>query len=87
MFRAIGLFLAVQVVFITLIFAADLSPKTVAGWSVLATFCLFLFYRSRQIQPAPADVVRAGVSPRWADDHLWAGLLTSLSVGVLYYFA
>lgn len=86
-FQAIGLFLAVQAVFVTLIFAAHLSPRTVAGWAALATLGLFLFYRIRQPQSAPAEVVRAGITPRWADDHLWAGLLTAASVGVLYYFA
>lgn len=86
-FRAIGLFLAIQAVFITLIFAADLSSKTVAGWAALATFGLFLSYRTVKPESQTADVVRADLTPRWADDHLWAGLLTAISVGVLYYFA
>lgn len=86
-FRAIGLFLAIQAVFITLIFVADLSPKTIAPWAALGTFGLFLFYRTTNHDPKPVEVARASVSPRWADDHLWAGLLTAASVGVLYYFA
>jgi solute:Na+ symporter, SSS family len=40
--RAVGLFLAVQSVFLALIWGAGLSPKLVAGWAGLATLGLFL---------------------------------------------
>lgn len=87
LFRAIGLFLAIQAVFISLIFVGGLSPKSVAGWAALVTFSLFFFYRDKAPASQPNELVRAGTGPIWQDNHLWAGLLTALSVGVLYYFA
>ncbi|MBC3787827.1 SLC5 family protein [Spirosoma utsteinense] len=87
LFRAIGLFLAIQAVFISLIFIVGLSPKAVAGWAALATFGLFFFYRDKAPALQPNGPVRAGAGPIWQDNHLWAGLLTAISVGVLYYFA
>lgn len=83
--RAIGLFLLVQVVFVSLIFVNDLSPKNVAVWAALATFGLFLIPKKPIAETRPVAVVRAGIS--FDGDLLWAGLLTAVSVGVLYYFA
>ena len=71
--RIVGRFLAVQAVFIALIFLAGFSPKSVAIWAALATFGLF-FLPSNRAADVKADLI-------------WAGLLTSASVGVLYYFA
>ena len=44
--RAVGLFLAVQAVFIGLIFWGGFSPKTIAIWAAFATFGLFLLPKS-----------------------------------------
>lgn len=87
LFGAVGLFLGIQAVFVALIFIGGLSPKAVAGWAALATFGLFFFYRDKLPAPQPEALVRAGAGPFWQDNHLWAGLLTAISVGVLYYFA
>lgn len=83
--RAIGLFLLVQGVFVSLILISELSPKDVAVWAALATFGLFLLPKKPIAETRPVTVVRAGIS--LDGDLLWAGLLTAASVGVLYYFA
>jgi SSS family solute:Na+ symporter len=83
--RAVGLFLLVQAVFVGLIFLGGFSPKSVAVWAALATFGLFLLPKQPSAEPQPTVVARAGFS--LSNDLLWAGLLTSVSVGVLYYFA
>ncbi|RIV18478.1 sodium:solute symporter [Fibrisoma montanum] len=82
--RAVGLFLLVQAVFIGLVFVGGFSPKSVAVWAALATFGLFL-KSERARERKRESVVQAGFS--FNNDLLWAGLLTSISVGVLYYFA
>jgi len=82
--RAVGLFLLVQAVFIGLVFVGGFSPKSVAIWAALATFGLFL-KSERARERKRESVVQAGFS--FNNDLLWAGLLTSISVGVLYYFA
>ena len=70
-FRAIGLFLAIQAVFLTGIFAFGLSPKTVAGWAALAvaaerqlTEC-----RSRLAVSAEANLSRSGgiLARQWGE--------------------
>lgn len=81
--RAVGLFLAIQAVFVALILMAGFSPKSVAIWATLATLGLFFVYRD----PHTGEPVRAGARLTWQDNHLWAGLLTAVSVWVLYYFA
>ena len=89
--RAVGLFLLVQAVFVGLIFLGGFSPKSVAVWAALATFGLFLIAKkertNRGTEPdlKSETVSRAGLSIN--NDLLWAGLLTAVSVGVLYYFA
>ncbi len=88
--RAVGLFLLVQAVFVGLIFLGNFSPKSVAVWAGLATFGLFLLPKLRAEEPHPMPVARAGGPPSSVslnNDLLWAGLLTAVSVGVLYYFA
>lgn len=72
--RAVGLFLAVQAVFVALIFLGNFSPKTIAPWAALAT--LGLFWRRSDARK------NFTLSP-----FAWAGVLTAISVGVLYYFA
>lgn len=72
--RAVGFFLAVQAVFVGLIFLGDFSPKIIAPWAALAT--LGLFWRR-------SDARKSFTFSPFA----WAGLLTAVSVGVLYYFA
>ena len=88
--RAVGLFLAVQAVFVSLIFVGGISPKNMAVWAALATFGLFLLPKKPVDEIRPVTVVRSGGLPRRFNpdgDLLWAGLLTAASVGVLYYFA
>ncbi|GAA4453006.1 hypothetical protein GCM10023189_17340 [Nibrella saemangeumensis] len=88
LFRAVGLFLLVQAVFIGIIFGLDVSPKQVAVWAALATLSLFLLTnRNARTQPEPTQPVRAGIGQVWIDNHFWAGLLTAASVWMLYYFA
>ena len=83
--RAVGLFLLVQTVFLSLIFLAGFSPKTIAPWAALVTMGLFLFPKRTVVTAEPIPVLRAGFALN--GDSLWAGLLTAISVGVLYYFA
>ncbi len=83
--RAVGLFLLVQAVFLGLIFLVGFSPKIMAPWAALATMGLFLFPKRAVETPQPVPVLRAGFALN--GDSLWTGLLTAISVGVLYYFA
>ena len=72
--RAVGLFLTIQAVFVGLVFLGGLSPKSIALWAGLATLGLFVL-----------PVKNADSTNRQA--LIWAGILTAVSVGVLYYFA
>ena len=83
--RAVGGFLGVQALFIGLIFWGGFSPKSVAIWAALTTFGLFLLPGRKREEPRPTTVAKAGFG--LDNDLLWAGLLTAVSVGVLYYFA
>ncbi|MBO0939755.1 sodium/solute symporter [Fibrella sp. HMF5335] len=83
--RAVGLFLLVQAVFVSLVFLGHFSPKMIAPWAALATLGLFLLPKRAVEDPQPVSVLRAGFG--FNSDSLWAGLLTAISVGVLYYFA
>ena len=100
--RAVGLFLAVQAVFIGLIFWGGFSPKTIAIWAAFATFGLFLLPKSERVKERKSKRVKvqpdgfhtftpvgvpSSLFRSLKTDLLWAGLLTAASVGVLYYFA
>lgn len=90
--RAVGLFLLVQAVFLGLIFLGHVSPKTISPWAALATLGLFL-RKSKRVKERKSDSTASHASALslfrsfTKDDLLWAGLLTAISVGVLYYFA
>ncbi|GAB3571520.1 sodium/sugar symporter [Spirosoma luteolum] len=75
--RAVGLFLAVQAVFVSLILLGGLSPRAVAPWAALATLGLFFMPGRQAADPASSE----------RGDLRWGGLLTAVSIGVLYYFA
>lgn len=83
--RVIARFLLIQAVFVGLIFIVDWSPKDVAVWAAVATFGLFLLPKKSTGEQKPAAILKAGFSLN--NDLLWAGLLTAVSIGVLYYFA
>lgn len=86
--RAVGLFLAVQAVFVSLIFWGGFSPKTVAVWAGMGTLGLFLIPKKSMIAGQSTAVERAGFGgDNVGSDLRWAGLLTGVSVAVLYYFA
>lgn len=88
--RAVGIFLLVQAVFVSLIFIGGFSPKSIAVWAALATLGLFLLPKKPVDETRPVAVVRAGGPAAQISldgDLLWGGLLTAASVGVLYYFA
>ncbi|QJW91048.1 sodium/solute symporter [Spirosoma taeanense] len=92
--RVVGLFLLVQAVFIGLVFLGGFSPQSVAIWAALATFGLFLkserVNRDAEPERKGEATVRSSLTVHHSsfnNDLLWAGLLTSVSVGVLYYFA
>ena len=57
--RAVGLFLAVQAVFIGLIFWGGFSPKTIAIWAAFATFGLFLLPKSERVKERTRNADRS----------------------------
>jgi solute:Na+ symporter, SSS family len=86
--RVVGLFLAVQAVFVALIFIVDVSPKTIAPWATLATLGLFLVKsEKRSVENGLRSAALRSSRITLHASLFWAGLLTAASVGVLYYFA
>ncbi|QHW00767.1 sodium/solute symporter [Spirosoma endbachense] len=86
--RAVGLFLALQSIFIGLIILGGISPKSVAVWAALATFGLFFLHKRSTTEELPALNIGQNTARFGHDgDLLWAGLLTGASIWVLYYFA
>ena len=90
--RAVGLFLAVQAVFISLILVGGFSPKDVAIWAALATFGLFLFTAktandAKSTGSEATEMIHRSTlittNSSLKGDLVWAGALTAVSVGVL----
>jgi SSS family solute:Na+ symporter len=80
--RYAGIFAAIQVVFLLLVFTNVLSPEAAALPAAVATFAVFLFrYRWQKQQP---NAVKHSL---YQSDLFWSGLLAGFTVWTLYYFA